>query len=175
MKKLLALIVFSIFSLLASDRMIYQRHTTVGKTFKIYFENDLIFDACNCGCPKGATKTLATWKVGDEIEVRPFRAGKKGHTYLLKNSQNETEVFSWFKDTNSRFSTIIGIDHDLQIIKTADGRYWTVLNNRCSWKIGDRIAVLSSLNIPSDERFLINLDSKDQPHTMAATLLSKYL
>lgn len=171
MKKLFLSLIFAFSQLVATDLMIYKGHQIIGNSFKIQFENGLIFDACNCGCPKDAADAIATWNIGDEIDVSAYVADQKGQIYLLTNLENDVQLFSWFKDPSSRLFEIISIDHEFNIIKTADNRYWTLLNE-CSWAIGDRIAILSSINLPLDERFLINLDSKEQPYKIAVNLLA---
>ncbi len=159
---------------LQSPPLKYLEHTAQGDRFKIQFTGGMIFDACACGCEKDAEESLSRWHPGDEIELYPFAEDPKGFIYLLKNLENDTDVYSWIKDTPStvRLPQFIGPGETPNTIKTGDGMTWLYTDDMQidTWERGNRIFSCKNAFLHPSEFILINFDSKEQRHIKAFQL-----
>ncbi len=151
----------------------YKNQTSIDKKFKIEFNNGIIFDACKCGCPKDAADALATWVEGDDIAIEPDETDAKGQVYMLRNLDNDTEVFSWFneqKEALSEFATIKHIEESRRAFETSDGLKWLAEDQEINWDLGERIFIHSNDLFDPGTVLLLNIDKPESGYVLAKAI-----
>ena len=173
MKKFLSLISIFCVPLLAfvaeeppQATLTYKNYVIEGKDFKIHCSNGLIIDACHCGCPRDATDILNTWIANATLEIAPYVHDAKGHLFILRNLDNDTEIFTWLRDASveAQLPTLTQTHHRMPIIQLSNGHYWFFPDhNKCNWTLDDRILISGSYDLADGIYWLINLDQPNQP------------
>lgn len=173
MKKLLLLMSLFCLPLLAfvaedlpQDTLRYTNYVIDGKSFKILCSNGLIIDACRCGCPKDATDILDTWSANAALEISPYVHDAEGSLFVLRNLDNDTEIFTWLRDdsAHARLPKIVQNYDSMSLIQLSDDSHWLFTEQtKPDWKVGDRIIISSHHELFEGMYWLINLDQPDQP------------
>ncbi|MCB1108721.1 MAG: hypothetical protein KDK44_03615 [Chlamydiia bacterium] len=154
------------------QELTYKSNHIIGDRFKIQLNDGVIFDACACGCKKDAAASLAKWSHGDAIEIYPYAEDAKGFIYLLRNLENNTEVYSWVKTDlpkSVNLPTIKAWGKLPNTCITSDDHQWlfTAGQNIDEWKTGDRILICKNAYLKPSEFLLINFDSPGNRHIKA--------